>query len=221
MAGLASTYGIDPVDLANKTVAFMQGGMSKGQAMNTAATSFQNSSGFQSWQTGYLQGGYLDRDISAVLGKAVGLDTEGIAKNDPKAIAALRSMQQKASKGYGTDAGREERAKLQVAGFGQSTYNINSPETSRFLGARMTPGLPQQGELDKFNTARKNAVNGNADAGEVSNGFKDLVNTTSHANITIHDLSGNLSIFGKKILELKNRMDDPTTRKIGSTHSGI
>lgn len=160
LTGLASSSGIDATSLANRTIAFMQGGLGKDSAMNAAANSFQNVSGFQSAQLGYLQGGYLDRTQKNLLGKAFGLDMEGIAKNDPNSIAKLRKFQEVASSNFSGGSNSLNQGVLDMLGLNQSTYNINSPQSIKPTTSRNIPGIPQQGGIDMANQARQAAYEG-------------------------------------------------------------
>jgi hypothetical protein len=223
MANLASNYGVGLSDLAERTLVFQQGGLGKDTAMNAAAKSFQNVSGFQAQQTSFLQGGYVDREMRDIVGQIAGYDVEAINNpNHPRRAEAMAKLAKdqaaitKAPHGMaGIGSNFLKRYFLDISGFNQSTFNPNNPTQMDLNAGGATAAMQPSANLMSMLHLQESTSIAAKKGGEV-----DLKSITSHFEDFGRHLSGSsatITGFNESVVRATESLNELAGKKNNSS----
>lgn len=189
MANLASNSGISITDLMEKTLMFQQGGFSKDSAMNAAARSFQQVSGFQTMQQSFYGSSSLNRAQQAILARSWGIDVEALydPSNPNHAQAMMRAANLSKYNPKNPMGNLIGNAKAAALGISQSFFNPNNINdafnNSGSSVAKINPNSYQMKiaaltEATSINAKNRGTIDVNEITKAVGNFAQDLSGTT-------------------------------------------
>jgi hypothetical protein len=220
MFGLSNTYGISADAIADRTIKLMQGGLSRGQALEVAGSSFNSTSGFQDRQMQHVQQGYLERANQEFIFKQfTGKDLFVNGKlNEPE----LEKLHKSASSinGYKniTPQNLQALEVLNLTSFAQSTRQVAEIESRAYRPVESGIGQENESMIKNLSIARLGVLSGSANLEELTKSAdetsKSLISVTSKANDLMISLESLNEMVGKLTMTVEQQH---YTRMSGST----